>query len=148
MSGIWKKRLKSYANTFEGFEQEEELEVIRKDIVKLANNQELECEIDDVEELLDYTPLSASLMAGRCDIFFLCDIFTKLNDLNKILQGNRKPPVNCKSFITTFISKTNISKRQFHQFPQLDYLKDKLVHEDLTTYRTITWRSDFKMVLC
>ncbi|XP_014777393.1 SCAN domain-containing protein 3-like [Octopus bimaculoides] len=30
---------------------------------------------------------------------------------------------------------TNISKRQFHQFPQLDSLKDELVDEDLSTYR-------------
>ncbi|CAI9717266.1 Hypothetical predicted protein [Octopus vulgaris] len=80
-------------------------------------------------------------MAARCDIFFLCDIFTKLNDLNKLLQGNGKILIDCKPFITTFISKlvlykTSISKRQFHQFPQLDSLKDELVHEDLTTYRS------------
>ncbi|CAI9719909.1 Hypothetical predicted protein [Octopus vulgaris] len=81
-----------------------------------------------------------SLMAARCDIFFsLCDIFTKLN-LNKLLQENRKILVDNKPFITTFITKlvlykTNISKHQFRQFPQLDSLKDELVDEDLTTYR-------------
>ncbi|CAI9717103.1 Hypothetical predicted protein [Octopus vulgaris] len=79
-------------------------------------------------------------MAVRCDIFFLCDIFTKLNDLNELLQGNRNILVDCKSFITTFISKlvlykTNISKRQYHQFQQFDSLKDELLDEDLTTYR-------------
>ncbi|CAI9722601.1 Hypothetical predicted protein [Octopus vulgaris] len=87
------------------------------------------------------TPLSASLMAARCDIYFLCDIFTKLNDLIKLLQGNRKTLIDCKSFITSFILKlmlykTNLSKRQFHQFPQLDSLKDVLVDEDLATYRS------------
>ncbi|XP_036365099.1 uncharacterized protein LOC118766052 [Octopus sinensis] len=51
--------------------------------------------------------------------------------------GSRKTLVDCKSFITIFISKlvlytTNISK---HQFPQLDSLKDELIDEDLTTYR-------------
>ncbi|CAI9734461.1 Hypothetical predicted protein [Octopus vulgaris] len=81
-------------------------------------------------------------MTASCDIsFFLCDIFTKLNDLNKLLQGNGKTPVDCKSFITTFILKlalykTNITKRQFPQFPQLDSLKDELVDEDLTTHRS------------
>ncbi|XP_029643897.1 uncharacterized protein LOC115218286 [Octopus sinensis] len=60
--------------------------------------------------------------------------------MNKLLQGNRKTLVDCKSFTTTIISKlvlfkTNISKRQFYQFPQLDSLKDELVDEDLTTYR-------------
>ncbi|CAI9720188.1 Hypothetical predicted protein [Octopus vulgaris] len=79
-------------------------------------------------------------MAARCDILFLCDIFTKLNDLNKLLQGNRKTLVDCKSFITTIILKLmlykiNISKCQFHQFPQLVSLKDELVDEDLTTHR-------------
>ncbi|CAI9744542.1 Hypothetical predicted protein [Octopus vulgaris] len=29
---------------------------------------------------------------------------------------------------------TNISKRQLHQFPQLDSLKDELIDEVLTTY--------------
>lgn len=54
MSGIWKKCLKCYANTtFEGSEKGEELEVITEKIVKLAKNLKLECEIEDVEELLD-----------------------------------------------------------------------------------------------
>ncbi|XP_029639780.1 protein ZBED8-like [Octopus sinensis] len=59
----------------------------------------------------------------------------------KNMNGNRKTLIDCKSFITSFISelvlfKTNISKRQFHQFPQLDSLKDELVDEDLTAYRS------------
>ncbi|XP_029639576.1 uncharacterized protein LOC115214517 [Octopus sinensis] len=32
--------------------------------------------------------------------------------------------------------KTNIPERQFHQFSQLDSLKDELIDEDLTTYRS------------
>ncbi|XP_014767627.1 zinc finger MYM-type protein 6-like [Octopus bimaculoides] len=55
-------------------------------------------------------------------------------------RGKQKILVDCKSFITTFISKLvlykiNISKRQLHQFPQLDPLKDELVDEDIVTYR-------------
>ncbi|CAI9726377.1 Hypothetical predicted protein [Octopus vulgaris] len=33
-------------------------------------------------------------------------------------------------------SGTNIPERQFHQFSQLDSLKDELIDEDLTTYRS------------
>jgi thioredoxin reductase len=40
-------------NIFEGFEKGEELEEITEKIVKLAKNLKLECEIEDVEELLD-----------------------------------------------------------------------------------------------
>ncbi|XP_029633868.1 protein FAM200A-like [Octopus sinensis] len=75
------------------------------------------------------TLLSASLIAAKRDIFCLSDIFTKFNDLIKLLQGKQKILVDCKSFITAFISKLvlykiNISKRQLHQFLQLDSLKD------------------------
>ncbi|XP_036367996.1 uncharacterized protein LOC115223102 [Octopus sinensis] len=56
------------------------------------------------------------------------------------LSMKAKTLVDCKSFITVFISKSvlykiNISKRRLHQFPQLDSLKDELVDEDIVTYR-------------
>ncbi|CAI9727221.1 Hypothetical predicted protein [Octopus vulgaris] len=69
--------------------------------------------------------------------FFLATIKESLTFLIKTI---RKAFIDCKSFPITLISKsvlykTNISKRQFHQFPQLDSLKDEMVDEDLTTYR-------------
>ncbi|CAI9714728.1 Hypothetical predicted protein [Octopus vulgaris] len=40
----------------------------------------------------------------------------------------------CKPLSWHLFPVTNISKRHFHQIPQLDSLKDKLVDEELTTY--------------
>ena len=53
MNGICKKCVKRYVNTFSGFDSEIELEFIRGKIVKLAKDLSLECEVEDVEELLD-----------------------------------------------------------------------------------------------
>ena len=53
MNGIWKNCVKRYVNTFDGFESEQELDVIRERIVKLAKDLSLECEMEDVEELLE-----------------------------------------------------------------------------------------------
>ncbi|XP_068218893.1 tigger transposable element-derived protein 1-like [Palaemon carinicauda] len=56
MNGIWKNCVKQYVNDLAGFESEQELEVIRHKIVKLAKELSLECEIEDVEELLEEQP--------------------------------------------------------------------------------------------
>ena len=53
MNGIWKKCVKRYVNTFAGFDSEHELEGVREKILKLAKDLSLECEVEDVEELLD-----------------------------------------------------------------------------------------------
>jgi len=53
MNGIWKKCVKRYVNTFAGFDSEHELERVREKILKLAKDLSLECEVEDVEELLD-----------------------------------------------------------------------------------------------
>ena len=53
MNGVWKKCAKRYVNTFDGFDNDNELEVIRDKIVKLAKEMSLECETEEVEELLD-----------------------------------------------------------------------------------------------
>lgn len=53
MNGIWKNCVKRYVNDFDGFHSEHELETIRENIVKLAKDLSLECEMEDVKELLD-----------------------------------------------------------------------------------------------
>ncbi|XP_066957407.1 tigger transposable element-derived protein 1-like [Macrobrachium rosenbergii] len=53
MNGVWKNCAKRYVNTFDGFDSENELEMIRKKIVKLAKDLSLECEMEEIEELLD-----------------------------------------------------------------------------------------------
>ncbi len=95
---------------------------------------------DTIVEFFENTSLSVPLIAAKRDIFFLSDIFTKLNDLNKSLQGKQKTLIDCKASITAFISKLslykmNISKRQLHQFQHLNTLKNELVDEDIITYR-------------
>ena len=52
MNGIWKKCVKRYVNTFPGFDSENELEFILEKIVKLAKDLSLECQVEDIEELL------------------------------------------------------------------------------------------------
>lgn len=53
MNGIWKNCVKRYVNDFAGFESDDELDVIRGKIVTLAKDLSLECEVEDIEELLD-----------------------------------------------------------------------------------------------
>lgn len=52
MNSDWKHCVKHYMNIFAKFESENELDVIR-DKVKLAKDLSLDCDIEDVEELLD-----------------------------------------------------------------------------------------------
>ncbi|XP_064083041.1 tigger transposable element-derived protein 1-like [Macrobrachium nipponense] len=44
MNGIWKKCVKRYVNDFDGFDSEQELDVIRGKIVKLSKELSLDCE--------------------------------------------------------------------------------------------------------
>ncbi|XP_063875817.1 tigger transposable element-derived protein 1-like [Scylla paramamosain] len=53
MNGVWKNCTKRYVSTFGGFDNESELEMIRDKIVKLAKDLSLECEMEEIEELLD-----------------------------------------------------------------------------------------------
>ena len=53
MNGVWKKCVKRYVNSFDGFDNERELQMIREKIVKLAKDLSLECEMEEVKELLD-----------------------------------------------------------------------------------------------
>ncbi|XP_064099523.1 tigger transposable element-derived protein 1-like [Macrobrachium nipponense] len=53
MNGIWKNCAKRYVNTFDGFDNENELIMIREKIVILAKGLSLECEMEEIEELLD-----------------------------------------------------------------------------------------------
>ena len=50
----FEKCLKGFVNNFERFNVAENVEVINKKIVELANVLQLEVESDDVQELVDY----------------------------------------------------------------------------------------------
>ena len=49
----WKNCVKRYVNTFAGFENKRDLSEILERIIKLARDLTLECEIEEIEELLD-----------------------------------------------------------------------------------------------
>ena len=53
MNGVWKNCVKRYVNTFTGFENERDLSEILERIIKLARDLTLECEIEEIKELLD-----------------------------------------------------------------------------------------------
>ena len=53
MNGVWQKCVNHYVDTFNGFDSELKLEMILEKIVKLAEDLPLECEVEDVKELLD-----------------------------------------------------------------------------------------------
>ncbi|XP_059580411.1 tigger transposable element-derived protein 1-like [Alligator mississippiensis] len=54
MQGIWKKCLKVFVNNFEGFDKDDHVNVINKKIVELANVLNLDVEVKDIEELVEY----------------------------------------------------------------------------------------------
>eukprot|EP00106_Octopus_bimaculoides_P018423 XP_014785865.1 PREDICTED: tigger transposable element-derived protein 1-like [Octopus bimaculoides] len=54
MQGIWKKCLKRFVNNFEGFDNEEHVRSINRRVVDLANELNLEVEVNDIQELVEY----------------------------------------------------------------------------------------------
>lgn len=70
------------------------------------------------------------------DACYLAGIFKKCNDCNLQLQGANMTLINCQKVISLFIEKLdlfshNLSKMEFHQFPELLSIKD-----DITTIDT------------
>ena len=86
------------------------------------------------------TQLGAKLLANKCDVFYLSDIFEKFNSLNKQLQENNSDLIFSKSAIAAFLRKlqlykNNIRRRAFEQFPCLACIDSDLQDEDLALYR-------------
>ncbi|XP_064117701.1 zinc finger BED domain-containing protein 5-like [Macrobrachium nipponense] len=83
--------------------------------------------------------LDRKLVDAKSDIFYLSDIFEKLNVLNKELQGNNSTMFSCKEAITTFKGKLklfwlNLGRREFAQFPSLAVISTDLLDDDLAVY--------------
>ena len=77
---------------------------------------------DSIVLFLTDTQLGEQLLATKCDVFYLCDIFEKINFLNKQLQGRHSDLISSKGAITAFMRKLqlykiNIRHRAFKQFP-------------------------------
>lgn len=54
MQGIWKKYQKHFVNQFKGFDEGEHLGDVNRTVVQLANMLNLEVEVNDIEELVEY----------------------------------------------------------------------------------------------
>ena len=94
---------------------------------------------DSVISFFSGTELGQKLVDAKSDIFYLSDIFEKLNVLNKELQGNNSTMFSCKEAITTFKGKLklfwlNLGRREFAQFPSLAVISTDLLDDDLAVY--------------
>lgn len=82
--------------------------------------------------------LYGELKKRETDIAYLADIFEKLNEVNKNLQGEKINFIKSKSIISAFISKLSlfkekISRREFNHFFKLSSLK-QILDSDLEIY--------------
>ncbi|KAK2727079.1 general transcription factor II-I repeat domain-containing protein 2-like [Artemia franciscana] len=94
---------------------------------------------DSIVSFLADTQLGAKLLANKCDVFYLSDLFEKFNSLQKQLQENNSDLICSKSNIATFLRKlqlhkNNIRRRAFEQFPCLACVNSDLQDEDLALY--------------
>ena len=94
---------------------------------------------DSTLSFLDDSQFTEQLLAAKCDVYYLTDIFEKLNLLNKQLQGENYGLIFCKGAITTFqrklqLYKTNINRRAFEQFLCLVSICSDLHNDDLAWY--------------
>ncbi|XP_068234218.1 SCAN domain-containing protein 3-like [Palaemon carinicauda] len=94
---------------------------------------------DSFISFLANTQLGKELLANKCDVFFLSDIFEKFNYLNKQLQGKDSDLISCRSAIVAFLRKLQLNKnnnrcRAFEQFPCLASVSSDLQDEDLALY--------------
>lgn len=51
---LWKKRLKRFLNQFADFDKGEQVKIINRRVVQLANALNLEVEVNDIEESVEY----------------------------------------------------------------------------------------------
>lgn len=84
---------------------------------------------EDVEKLIE----------AKADIFYLADIFEKLDLLNKNLQGRDSTLVSSKEAITSFLKKLevywhNMGRREFLQFPNVKEIAEMVTDDDLLVY--------------
>uniref|UniRef100_A0A5S6QYK3 HAT C-terminal dimerisation domain-containing protein n=1 Tax=Trichuris muris TaxID=70415 RepID=A0A5S6QYK3_TRIMR len=79
------------------------------------------------------------LIDAKAVIFYLADIFQKLNLLNKALQGKDSDLISSKSAVVSFVKKLelylhNLGRREFSQFPNLKAIAGILKDEDILAY--------------
>ncbi|XP_068238496.1 SCAN domain-containing protein 3-like [Palaemon carinicauda] len=65
---------------------------------------------DSIVSFLANTQLVEQLLANKCDVFFLSDIFENLNSLNKQLQGKDYDLISSGSAIVAFLRKLQLYK--------------------------------------
>ncbi|XP_076144513.1 zinc finger BED domain-containing protein 5-like [Alosa pseudoharengus] len=83
--------------------------------------------------------LKAQLWSCRHDVFYLSDFFGKMNEVSLKLQGNGVTLIHSRAAIRSLLTKLelygqNLSRRQFHNFPQLTKVLDELTDGHLLVY--------------
>nr|XP_054592103.1 zinc finger BED domain-containing protein 5-like [Nothobranchius furzeri] len=83
--------------------------------------------------------LRNNLFSSQCDIFYLADLFEKMNEVTLKLQGNGVTLVHSKTTICSFLVKMDlyretVGRRQFNHFPRLATVSSKLTDEELLCY--------------
>ena len=116
--------------------------VMHTEVRWLSKGNCLRCFItlwDSIASFLDNSQLGEKLLAAKLDIFYLSEIFEKINLLNKQLQGQNSDFISCKSAITAFLKKLqtykiNIRRLAFKQFPFLASISSDVHDDDLALY--------------
>ena len=82
---------------------------------------------DTVTEFLgtSHPVLGENLKQRKLELAYLTDIFEKMNEVNKKLQGNKMNLIKAKGIISSFIAKFdilkfNIGRKELIQFPTLE----------------------------
>uniref|UniRef100_A0A8C6KAH0 DUF4371 domain-containing protein n=1 Tax=Nothobranchius furzeri TaxID=105023 RepID=A0A8C6KAH0_NOTFU len=78
--------------------------------------------------------LRNNLFSSQCDIFYLADLFEKMNEVTLKLQGNGVTLVHSNTTLCSFLVKMDlhretVGRRQFNHFPHL--VSSKLTDEEL-----------------
>lgn len=119
-----------FAHFCQDLDKEHQLLIQHTEIRWLSKGNCLERFMELFKEIMEFLPpsdFSAPLRSdnGNCLAAYLCDIFQKLNVLNKELQGRQATLVLAKTKICSFISKLEMYSRQLEQgsfvnFPKLN----------------------------
>lgn len=83
--------------------------------------------------------LAKKLVDCECDIAYLTDLYSKFNEMNLQLQGDKLNLIRTKSVIAAFASKLvkfkrNLGRGEFAQFPHLAQRKQKVSDDDILQY--------------
>jgi zinc finger BED domain-containing protein 5/7/8/9 len=83
--------------------------------------------------------MALQLKNVKIDIFYLASVYRKFNDLNLQLQGKKVTLIEVKKFISAFIDKLvlyrrNLLRKEYYQFPELTSLENEISTHHIERY--------------